>query len=237
MRVSLDSAFVADDVQRVAGLLNLGRELRGKHLLITGSTGFLGKWLLAMLAFLNRQGAAISVTAVSRAPADFLMVHPEYANAGWISWLKHDVRDPFRLTAGCTFDLIIHAATDTLAAAHADPLRLYDTIVGGARHVLDLAVTTGVERIPFTGSGAQYGRSSSVFPLAKRLPVHATAFWLVVPMRRESARRKHWLQSMLSDTRLRSYRHAALPFQVQVLLSMSILQLAILFVTPCGATN
>lgn len=167
MRVSLGSAFVADDVQRVAGLLSLGRELHGKHLLLTGSTGFFGKWLLAMLAYLNRHGAAISVTAVSRAPADFLRVHPEYANAGWISWLQHDVRDPFRLSAGCTFDLVIHAATDTLAAAHADPLRLYDTIVGGARHVLDLAVSTGVKRILFTGSGAQYGALEFGVPVSE----------------------------------------------------------------------
>jgi len=36
-------------------------------------------------------------------------------------------------------------------------LRIYDTVLNGARIVLDLAVRTGAKRVLFTGTGAQYG--------------------------------------------------------------------------------
>lgn len=157
MKVTLASSVVSADLQRVVGHLRGLDDLAGKHLLITGSTGFFGKWLLALLALLNRNGADISVTAMSRAPQVFLESYPEYREAGWITWLKGDVLSPIELPVGKTVDLILHAATDTLAGAHADPLRLYDTILNGARNVLELAVRTGARRVLFTGTGAQYG--------------------------------------------------------------------------------
>lgn len=157
MRVTLASQVVADDVQRVIRHLHGYEELAGKHLLITGSTGFFGKWLLALLALLNRNGAAISVTAMSRSPETFLAQYPEYRNTGWINWLKGDVQSPINLQAGRPVDLVLHAATDTLAGAHANPLSIFDTILNGARNVLDIAVRTGARRVLFTGTGAQYG--------------------------------------------------------------------------------
>jgi nucleoside-diphosphate-sugar epimerase len=53
--------------------------------------------------------------------------------------------------------LILHAAADTSAAAHARPLEIFDTILDGARRLFDLAVRSKVRRILLTGSGAQYG--------------------------------------------------------------------------------
>ncbi|WP_256580453.1 NAD(P)-dependent oxidoreductase [Pseudomonas sp. Irchel s3h14] len=167
MRVTLESPVVAADIQRVLGHLDLGRLLAGKRLLLTGSTGFFGKWLLATLARLNQDGAAIEVTAVSRSPEAFLREYPEYADEAWITWLKSDVQVAITLSAGRCFDLIIHAATDTLASAQADPLRIYDTVLNGARNVLDLAVRTGARRVLFTGSGAQYGALEFGLPVTE----------------------------------------------------------------------
>ncbi len=148
---------MAADIQRVLGHLDLGRLLAGKRLLLTGSTGFFGKWLLATLARLNQDGAVIEVTAVSRSPEAFLREYPEYADEAWITWWESDVQVAIDLPAGRSFDLIVHAATDTLTGAQANPLRIYDTVLNGARNVLDLAVRTGASRVLFTGSGAQYG--------------------------------------------------------------------------------
>jgi nucleoside-diphosphate-sugar epimerase len=154
-QVSLKSVMVAD-VQRIAPFLDV-TTLSGQHLLLTGCTGFFGKWLLAMLAELNRKGAAVRVTAVSRSPARFLRECPEYANVDWIHWLEADVRSLDRQLVGARFDGVIHGATDTLAGGQADALRLYDTIINGARSVLELAARSGAKRVLFTGSGAQYG--------------------------------------------------------------------------------
>lgn len=170
MRVTLDSRVVAADVQRVVGHLQGYEDLAGKHVLITGSTGFFGKWLLALLAQLNRNGAAISVTAMSRSPEAFLAQYPEYQDAGWINWLKGDVQSPIHLPSGRSVDLILHAATDTLAGAHADPLSIFDTILNGARNVLDLAVRSGARRVLFTGTGAQYGTLQYGQPVPEASP-------------------------------------------------------------------
>lgn len=165
MKVSLSSATVADDIQRIAQRLDLSRTLAGKHLLITGCTGFFGKWILATLADMNRRGAAIIVTAVSRSPEKFLLDYPEYAKTGWITWLTGDVQSLSEATLASPVDLVLHAATDTLAGAHADPLRIFDTILNGARQVLELAVRTGARRVLFTGSGAQYGAITADQPV------------------------------------------------------------------------
>ncbi|WP_025132269.1 NAD(P)-dependent oxidoreductase [Pseudomonas sp. PH1b] len=171
MKVSLVSRVVVEDLQRVLGHLRGHDELQGKHLLITGSTGFFGKWLLALLALLNRDGAGITVTAVSRAPERFLKDYPEYRQAAWLHWVRGDVQEPIDWPVGRPLDLILHAATDTLAAAHSSPLRIYDTILGGARNVLELAVATGARRVLFTGSGAQYGTLPFGRPVLESSPL------------------------------------------------------------------
>jgi len=165
MKVSLASAVVAADIERIAAHLTIAGSLAGQHLILTGCTGFFGRWLLATLAGLNRGGAAIVVTAVSRVPQRFLQEYPEYAEASWITWIEADVQHLEALTIQRPVDLVLHAATDTLAGAHADPLQIFDTIVLGARQILDLAVRSGAKRVLFTGSGAQYGAIEGAFPV------------------------------------------------------------------------
>lgn len=131
----------------------------GKHLLLTGSTGFFGRWLLALLYELNLRGAGVEVTAVSRDPARFLVLHPEYSECTWLRWIASDTCNLYSVP-GRSIDFILHMATDTSAVAHARPLELFDNIVGGARRVFDLAVQHDVGRVLVTGSGAQYGNVS-----------------------------------------------------------------------------
>ncbi|MBK5539804.1 NAD(P)-dependent oxidoreductase [Pseudomonas sp. TH05] len=165
MKVTLDSPVVLRDLQRLSKHLDACRELAGKHLLITGSTGFFGKWLLALIAFLNSEGAGIEVTAVSRSPERFLDDYPQYRRCGWVTWLQGDVQALHNLPELRPVDMVIHAATDTLAGAHGDPLCIFDTILNGARNVLDLALATGAKRVLFTGTGAQYGVISPSQPV------------------------------------------------------------------------
>ncbi|WP_245874641.1 NAD-dependent epimerase/dehydratase family protein [Pseudomonas fluvialis] len=151
---------VSDVVQsallRIPVMDSLACGLSGKHLLLTGGTGFFGKWLLALLYKLEQQGLDISVTVVSRDPERFLSRHPEYRLCPWVHWLACDIRNSLSLR-GRPIDLVLHAATDTSQHAHAQPLALFDTVVCGVRQVLDIAVRHGARRILLTGSGAQYG--------------------------------------------------------------------------------
>lgn len=159
--VSPVSSLIQADLRRIPTALGLAGALAGRHLLLTGGTGFFGKWLLALLYELNRQGAGIEVSLVSRDPSRFLAQQPEYQGCPWLHWLVGDVRE-LRQLPGRPVDLILHAAADTSAAAHADPLTLFDSIVGGARRVLELAVADGAQRILLVGSGAQYGAMPAV---------------------------------------------------------------------------
>ena len=55
------------------------------------------------------------------------------------------------------FDLLLHAATETSMSAHANPARMFDDIVLGTRHIMDLAQRCGVRRMLLISSGAVYG--------------------------------------------------------------------------------
>lgn len=163
------SAQIQADLQLVPESLGLREVLAEQHLLLTGATGFFGKWLLALLAQLNQQGVFIQVSVVSRSPARFLTDNPEYRHCSWLQWLTSDVRDLQELS-GRPPDMILHAAADTSAAAHAQPLELFDSIVGGARNVLDLAVRSGIRRVLLTGSGAQYGALPDIQAVTEYYP-------------------------------------------------------------------
>jgi nucleoside-diphosphate-sugar epimerase len=151
-----DAPLVQANLQRIPAALGLHDALTGRHLLLTGGSGFFGMWLLALLHRLNQQGAEVEVSVVSRNPTRLLSAHPHYGACKWLRWLTGDVRE-LREIPGRPVDLILHAAADTSAAAHAKPLEIFDTILTGARRVLDLAVRGNTRRILLTGSGAQYG--------------------------------------------------------------------------------
>ncbi len=171
--------------------------LRGKHLLLTGGTGFFGQWLLALLHELNIQGAGITVTVVSRQPERFLDKYPVYRSFAWLHWLACDVRELGQLP-GRPIDLVLHAATDTSAAAHARPLELFDSIVGGARRVLELAVRGGAQRILFTGSGAQYGNLPDHTPVGESA-MHACSSTAIASVYGEGKRVQETLASIYAQ--------------------------------------
>lgn len=130
--------------------------LRGARLFVTGGTGFFGRWLLSVLGHANRRLAlGCRLVVLSRDPARFAALAPDLAEDPAIQLWHGDVRD-FPPPPG-PFSHVIHAAADTSVAAAARPMELLETIVGGTRRVLDLAVTSGAEAMLMTSSGAIYG--------------------------------------------------------------------------------
>lgn len=126
-------------------------QLAGARILMTGGTGFIGRWMLEALA---RSGVDAEVLILSREPAGFAARAPHLAQR--FAFLAGDVTD-FAPPPG-HFTHIVHAATDASAALNAnDPRRMFDTIVTGTRRILDLAVERDVGRVLFLSSGAVYG--------------------------------------------------------------------------------
>lgn len=132
--------------------------LRGQRLLLTGGTGFIGKWLLATFLHANRRlSLSASVVILSRDPEAFLNVFPEVRNAPEVTWLRGDVRN-FELEAayGCSY--AIHAATDVVATSL--PNEIFDTCIAGTQRVLSALGKDGMAtRMVLLSSGAIYGRT------------------------------------------------------------------------------
>lgn len=126
--------------------------LDGARILFTGATGFIGRWMLEALV---RAPIRVEVVVLSRDPASFVQRAPHLAAR--FSAVTGDVLDHASLPQG-PFTHVIHGATD--ASAHltaTDPRRMFDTIVNGTRHLVDLAHHNAA-RLVLMSSGAVYGR-------------------------------------------------------------------------------
>ncbi|MDD2670156.1 NAD(P)-dependent oxidoreductase [Zoogloea sp.] len=128
--------------------------LDGRTVFITGGTGFFGYWMLSLFDLLRQRGIDVRVRLLSRNPAAFAAVAPYFSAQSWVSCVPGDVKSFQDATPA---DLLIHAATDTDAAAHRDPLAIMDNILLGTRHTLAHALSSGVRRVLYVSSGAVYG--------------------------------------------------------------------------------
>jgi nucleoside-diphosphate-sugar epimerase len=132
------------------------REFDGKTLLVSGATGFFGMWMLAYFHWLHEtRHMSFRVFAISRDPARFQQKHPWIAGAAWLHWITGDIQD-FAFPDE-PVDYVIHAATDTSAAAGRSPKILLNSIIGGTERILACAKACGASRVLLVSSGGAYG--------------------------------------------------------------------------------
>ncbi len=127
-------------------------KFRGKKIFVTGGTGFFGLWLLSAFRLLHTQQLDIQVTVLSRNPDKFLTKSPGWASEPWLTFVRGDVKD--FVIGNARFDYLIHAATDTSAQAHIDPVAIFDDVAQGSRRGLEFVVNAGIQRAFLTSSGA-----------------------------------------------------------------------------------
>ena len=136
--------------------------LKGRRLLLTGGTGFFGKWILGFLNYANRvKGLGLRVEVLSRDPERFLKEFPEF-NHELIGFIKGDIRT---FSAQGEVDFVIHAATEASAKLNDErPSEMFDVIVAGTKHVFEVCKGLKAKRILLTSSGAVYGTQASDVP-------------------------------------------------------------------------
>jgi dTDP-glucose 4,6-dehydratase len=136
-------------------------ELKNRTIFITGGTGFFGMWLLETFVWATEHlDLHAKAVVLSRRPELFRQKAPHLALHPAIILLAGDV---------CSFDYpstefshVIHAAATTGARlSEEDPLSMFDSIIDGTRHVLELARTCGTKKFLLTSSGAVYGTQPS----------------------------------------------------------------------------
>jgi nucleoside-diphosphate-sugar epimerase len=136
--------------------LPLWEKARGRHIFITGGTGFFGAWLLESLAWCNRKlNLGLSATVLTRDPEAVARKLPHLAGEPSVRLLQGDVRS--FLFPEQEFGYILHAAAPTTADAAGQPKELLSTLVDGTARMLELAKSTGAKRFLYVSSGAVYG--------------------------------------------------------------------------------
>ncbi|MBA4241800.1 MAG: epimerase [Sphingobacteriaceae bacterium] len=132
-------------------------KLQHKTILITGATGFFGKCMLQNFICANNEHSLnINIIALSRNPEKFIVQNPEFKH-DCISWIKGDVKN-FEFHEQ-NIDFIIHAATDVNTHLITnEPLSIYESIVDGTKHILELAKQKNTNSVLYISSGAVYGK-------------------------------------------------------------------------------
>lgn len=145
------SANLDDAVERAEADL---RSLRGQRILVTGGTGFVGRWMISMLMHADqRLNLGVSVLSLSRDPTTFSRNEPEIA--AWCEMIAGDVRNPIQVGQ---VDTIIHTATPASADLNdRSPSTMRQIIVAGMQNVLALSEECDNAPVLFTSSGAVYG--------------------------------------------------------------------------------
>ena len=111
---SHDANLLAADLDHV--LEHVGPawdDLRDARLLITGGTGFFGRWLLESLLWANdRRALRVHASVLTRRPERFAASAPHLASHPAVHVIGGDMV-AFSLPAG-RLDLVVHAATETV---------------------------------------------------------------------------------------------------------------------------
>lgn len=151
----MHQAPLASDLSDIdASLGTMAEAFAGQTVLLTGSCGFLGSYLVATFARLNRRlSQPVRVIAVDNfvtsSPTPHQPTSPTYR------FLQHDVSTP--LDPGEPVHLILHAAGIASPQHYrSHPLETIAVAADGTRHLLHLAQAQGA-RLLFLSSSEIYG--------------------------------------------------------------------------------
>ncbi len=140
--------------------------LRGATVLITGATGFFGRWMLESLMWANRQ-LSLDLRCIAHGSARSAgSAQPQFD--GTVDWVFGEVEAlPHLLTqagyAPESLGAIVHLAVSAgTADGRPRPLGAFTDAVQGAHAVLEMARRARGCRVLITSSGAVYGRQASV---------------------------------------------------------------------------
>lgn len=132
--------------------------LRNQKILITGGTGFFGKWLtLGLLALNEAYDLKLKLLVLSRNPESALSQYPWIYSSEQVQMVKADILDLSKVGVEC--DYIFHAATDTsVRAISENPRWIFDVAAKGTLETLRYAKKVNAKKILITSSGAIYGK-------------------------------------------------------------------------------
>ncbi|MBN1688463.1 MAG: NAD-dependent epimerase/dehydratase family protein [Candidatus Omnitrophica bacterium] len=163
-----DSKIIAEDIQNLAGnIKDLYSFFEGKTFLITGAFGFLGRYLVFLLKYLNEE--ILEKKASALLLDNFVTGYEQRVLSDEnLHFYRHDVVKPF--STDQPMDYIIHAAGIASPVYYTKyPIETMDVGTIGTRNALELARSKNVSSFLFTSSSEVYGD-----PDAKHVPTKET---------------------------------------------------------------
>ncbi|RZK27073.1 MAG: NAD(P)-dependent oxidoreductase [Flavobacterium sp.] len=134
--------------------------LANKTILVTGGTGFMGKWITEMICFLNEtQDLNIKLYLLSRDSQKFEEEVPHLVEKSFVNLIEQDVRNLHDLPEDINY--IIHAAGSPDNRDHvSQPLRTMETFYKGTNAVLEVATRLPkLEKFVHISSHLVYGKN------------------------------------------------------------------------------
>lgn len=150
--------ILEEDIANIAESIGkLFPKIEGRTFLITGGSGFIGKYLVRTLHFLNtsklkKKCIIISVDNYITSSTK----HSWLPKNNEVEFLKQDVTKPFKIKG--RIDYIIHAAGIASPVHYGKyPLETIDSAVSGTKNMLELAKLKKVKSFLFFSSSEIYG--------------------------------------------------------------------------------
>ena len=137
-------------------------ELRNQSILVTGGTGFMGKWLTESIVYLNTShDYKIKLYPLARNTEAFRTGVPHLSKHKFVYLISHDVRTVNDLPDDITY--VIHAAGSPDSREHAtQPLKVIDTIIKGTTNVLEACWRLqDLKKFIYISSNNVYGQVAS----------------------------------------------------------------------------
>jgi nucleoside-diphosphate-sugar epimerase len=131
--------FISEDCKRSCTDIDMFSILKDQCILVTGGTGFMGKWIAEMISYVNQNSDFnIKLYLLGRDIQKFKNEVPHLGNQQFIHLMEQDVRNIHDLAPEINY--IIHAAGSPDNREHvSQPLRTIETFYRGTQAVLDAA--------------------------------------------------------------------------------------------------
>lgn len=152
--------LVAEDCKKSCTDINGFSIFENQTILVTGGTGFVGKWIAEMVSYVNETSSLnIKLYLLARDVSKFEEEVPHLVSKEYITVIQQDVRFVFELPSDINY--IIHAAGSPDNREHVtNPLKTIDTFYKGTVSVMDAALRLpNLRKIVHMSSHQIYGKN------------------------------------------------------------------------------
>jgi len=154
--------LIAEDCKKSCTDLEIFSSLNKRTILITGGTGFMGKWLAEIVSYVNEtENLEIKLILLGRDIQKFEDEVPHLAAKPFITFLEQDIRNLHDLPREINY--IVHAAGSPDNREHvSQPIKTIETFYKGTQAILDAATRLpDLKKFVHISSHQVYGSNES----------------------------------------------------------------------------